>query len=271
MPYLETVIAKLDPSIVAPDSNTTISIRQPSSSDKVSRANNQEVIEVSLNNNALKQLGASYVQGQVASTGAEPYADRCDTTSVSPTISTLLFTPDQKLIDRLDNTETTMTSITQSAMTLPVKPGLTDEYHYVCKYFNVDNKQWLNDTNVCKTDVVDIDGEQVQVVCECMKPSVTQTVSLDYIQSASETNNNNREEACTNPCGCKSMRKKGLEGYKVALIVLGLLTFVLLLGILIASPFILFKVISEVKRAKADNPARGLNGTFRELNTYELN
>ena len=71
------------------------------------------------------------------------------------------------------------------------------------------------------------------VTCTCYQP-VSVVVSLDYVQDTTEVEGQTGS-VCTNPCGCNKILdgSKRLASWKIALIILGILTAILIPIILV--------------------------------------
>ena len=241
-PNLETVISRLNSTSM--DANTTVLVRHPSSSGTNT---NTKFVQIVLNRDVLTDSNVSFVQGQVIANPPNQYSDKCNTSVVSPTVSTMLFTKNQQQVQSVDSS----TPLSESSLVLPSISSLrnrSDDYQYACKYLNSENKKWLSDANICRTVTTsksNTTSENVVVQCVCSQ-SVSHTVSLDYIQSSESVESGS---TCSNPCECSSIERgnqpRRMKAYEIALIVLACLTLAIIIAVIVIVSIVVVKLLSK--------------------------
>ena len=127
--------------------------------------------------------------------------------------------------------------------------GYDEKYfEYKCNFLDASTNLWKNDSRVCNSTIVASDAmsqgqAMTQVACKCLPSVDTQVVSLDYVQAANT--DEKQVGSCHDPCGCS--KKKRLEPYAIALIVLAVLSIfvILTIGAAITSVILLNRYLGK--------------------------
>ncbi len=234
MKHLEVVMAKT--SLRYP--NASLVIPQQQQQERSSVLIQVKTAPISVNYPSID------IQSQIMDYPTETYITKCDTTLISPIIAVRFFdATKQARIDQLSVLDNDFQEPILSTMINVSNSTLNNSYAFVCKYHVTSNDTWTMDNRVCRTVISPHVASSV--TCMCNQP-VTHAVSLDYIQSTKEEENErvNPDTPCTNPCGCAPRPKPKLQLW--AKIIIGISVSIVITVILILLTLVVWIIVRRL-------------------------